>query len=84
MQESGRSVKENYREHGISDVVRLNHLQEENDQLKRIVANLTLEIDALNELVQKHPYISFWKCYYWLRLKRLACNHKRHAGCIRC
>ena len=63
MQESGRSVKEICREHGIrngtfynwkakyggmevSDVVRLKDLQEENARLKRIVVNLTLEIDA--------------------------------------
>jgi len=34
-------------------------------------------IDALNQLVQKHPSIGFWKCYYRLRRKGLACNHKK-------
>jgi putative transposase len=34
-------------------------------------------IKALNELVEKHPSIGFWKCYYRLRRKGLDCNHKR-------
>lgn len=34
-------------------------------------------IDALNELVAKHPTIGFWKCYYRLRRKGFSCNHKR-------
>lgn len=34
-------------------------------------------IDALNELVTKHPTIGFWKCYYRLRRKGINCNHKR-------
>ena len=34
-------------------------------------------IDDLNQLVQKHPSIGFWKCYYRLRRKGLACNHKK-------
>ena len=34
-------------------------------------------IDALHELVGKHPSIGFWKCYYRLRRKGFACNHKR-------
>ena len=33
-------------------------------------------INALNELVEKHPSIGFWKCYYRLRRKGYACNHK--------
>lgn len=70
MQESGRSVKEICREHGISDatfynwkakyggmevsdVVRMKDLQEENARLKRIVANLTLEIDAVKTVLTK-------------------------------
>jgi putative transposase len=32
---------------------------------------------ALEELVIKHPTIGFWKCYYRLRRKGYACNHKR-------
>jgi len=34
-------------------------------------------IDAMNQLVQKHPSIGFWKCYYRLRRKGLTCNHKK-------
>jgi putative transposase len=34
-------------------------------------------IDALHQLVDKHPTIGFWKCYYRLRRKGINCNHKR-------
>jgi putative transposase len=34
-------------------------------------------IEALHQLVEKHPTIGFWKCYYRLRRKGLDCNHKR-------
>jgi len=34
-------------------------------------------IDALNAMVEKHPSIGFWKCYYRLRRKGHYCNHKR-------
>jgi putative transposase len=34
-------------------------------------------IDALHELVDKHPTIGFWKCYYRIRRKGYGCNHKR-------
>jgi putative transposase len=34
-------------------------------------------IEALQELVNKHPAIGFWKCYYRLRRKGIMCNHKR-------
>jgi putative transposase len=34
-------------------------------------------IEALHELVDKHPTIGFWKCYYRLRRKGISCNHKR-------
>ena len=34
-------------------------------------------IEALHELVAKHPSIGFWKCYHRLRRKGLRCNHKR-------
>jgi putative transposase len=35
----------------VSDVVRMKDLQEENARLKRIVANLTLEIDAVKTVL---------------------------------
>jgi putative transposase len=34
-------------------------------------------IEALHQLVEKHPTIGFWKCYYRLRRKGFDCNHKR-------
>jgi putative transposase len=34
-------------------------------------------IEALHEIVAKHPAIGFWKCYYQLRRKGIACNLKR-------
>lgn len=37
----------------VSDVVRMKDLQDENTRLKRIVANLTLEIDAVKTVLEK-------------------------------
>jgi putative transposase len=34
-------------------------------------------IEALHQLVDKHPTIGFWKCYYRLRRNGYECNHKR-------
>lgn len=34
-------------------------------------------MDALEELVRRHPTIGFWKCYYRLRRKGYKCNHKK-------
>jgi putative transposase len=34
-------------------------------------------IDALHELINKHPTIGFWKCYFRLRRTGYTCNHKR-------
>jgi putative transposase len=34
-------------------------------------------IDALHQLVDKHPAIGFWKCYYRLKRKGYDCNHKK-------
>jgi putative transposase len=70
MQETGKSVRDICREHGISDatfynwkakyggmevsdVKRMKDLQDENARLKRIVANLTLEIDAVKNVLEK-------------------------------
>ena len=69
-QESGISVKDLCREHGISDATfynwkakyggmelselrRTKDLEEENARLKRIVANLTLENDAIKHVLEK-------------------------------
>ena len=37
----------------VSDVVRMKDLQDENTRLKRIVANLTLQIDAVKTVLEK-------------------------------
>ena len=34
-------------------------------------------IEALQDLVARHPTIGFWKCYYRLRRNGILCNHKR-------
>jgi putative transposase len=34
-------------------------------------------IEALRQLVDQHPTIGFWKCYYRLRRNGYECNHKR-------
>ena len=69
-QETGKSVKDISREHGISDatfynwkakyggmqisdVKRMKDLEDENNRLKRIVANLTLENDAIKTVLEK-------------------------------
>jgi putative transposase len=69
-QETGKSVKDIIREHGISDATfynwkakyggmavnelkRMKDLEEENSRLKRIVANLTLENDAIKHVIEK-------------------------------
>jgi len=37
----------------VSDVRRMKELEEENHRLKRIVANLTLENDAIKHVIEK-------------------------------
>lgn len=37
----------------VSEVKRMKDLEEENNRLKRIVANLTLEIDAVKHVLEK-------------------------------
>jgi putative transposase len=44
---------------------------------KRAPKDDSVLMDALEELVKKHPTIGFWKCYYRLRRKGYECNHKR-------
>ncbi len=34
-------------------------------------------IDALNTLIEKHPSIGFWQCYYRLKRQATEWNHKR-------
>jgi len=37
----------------------------------------TVEIEALETTVQKHPSIGFWQCNHGLRIDRHRWNHKR-------
>jgi putative transposase len=39
----------------VSDLRRLRQLEDENSRLKRLVADLTLDNQALKELIQKRP-----------------------------
>lgn len=34
-------------------------------------------MESLRQLVDNHPAIGFWKCYYRLRRQGVVCNHKR-------
>src|SRR4051812_25091730 len=34
-------------------------------------------IQELQQLIEKHPSIGFWQCYYRIRRKGLLWNHKR-------
>lgn len=44
---------------------------------KRKVKDDDALMDLLRQLVEKHPAIGFWKCYYRLRRTGITCNHKR-------
>ena len=44
---------------------------------KKVPKDDSLLMDALEDLVKRHPTIGFWKCYYRLRRKGYECNHKR-------
>lgn len=44
---------------------------------QKVPKNDSSLIEGLGELVDKHPTIGFWKCYYRLRRKGYSCNHKR-------
>ena len=46
-------------------------------QYRRKSKNDDLLITALQLLVEKHPAIGFWKCYYRMRRQGMICNHKR-------
>jgi putative transposase len=40
----------------VSDVVRLKQLEAENAQMHRIIAKLTLKVDAMDELIRKNGW----------------------------
>lgn len=46
--------KKKYAHRGVSDLRRLRQLQDENDRLKRLVADLTLDKHILTETIRKN------------------------------
>jgi putative transposase len=51
-----RLWKSKYAGMDVSDVVRLKQLETENAQMHRIIAKLTLKVDAMDELVRKNGW----------------------------
>ena len=51
-----RLWKSKYAGMDVSDVVRLKQLETENAQMYRIIAKLTLKVDAMDELVRKNGW----------------------------
>src|SRR5437773_243812 len=64
-----------------TQIVSILHQQEAGNSVKDISRQHGISdgslIEALHQLVEKHPTIGFWKCYYRLRRKGCDCNHKR-------
>lgn len=67
-------VKENVSEH---QACKLLGVLRSSFRYKRKAKNDTALMDALEELVKKHPSMGFWKCYRRLRKMRHLWNHKR-------
>jgi len=51
-----RSWKAKYQGMDVSDVVRLKQLEAENSQMQRIIAKLTLKVDAMDDLIRKNGW----------------------------
>ncbi|HET6276008.1 MAG TPA: transposase [Candidatus Cybelea sp.] len=51
-----RLWKSKYAGMDVSDVVRLKQLEGENTQMHRIIAKLTLKVDAMDELIRKNGW----------------------------
>lgn len=51
-----RLWKSKYAGMDVSDVVRLKQLEAENTQMQRIIARLTLKVDAMDELIRKNGW----------------------------
>ncbi len=57
-----------------SELKRIKELEEENSRLKRMYANLAMELDVAKYIIEGE---GFWKFYDRLRLQGHAINHKR-------
>jgi len=66
-------------EHSISQrqAARAVSLPQSTLRYKHKLKNDDEVIKHLQELVEKHPSIGFWQCYYRIRRKGLLGNHKR-------
>jgi putative transposase len=51
-----RLWKSKYAGMDVSDVVRLKQLEAENTQMHRIIAKLTLKVDAMEDLIRKNGW----------------------------
>ena len=51
-----RLWKSKYAGMDVTDVVRLKQLEAENTQMHRIIARLTLKVDAMDELIRKNGW----------------------------
>jgi len=51
-----RLWKSKYNEMEVADVVRLKELEAENTQMDRIIAKLTLKVDAMDNLIRKNGW----------------------------
>lgn len=51
-----RLWKSKYAGMDVSDVVRLKQLEAGNTQMRRIIARLTLKVDAMDELIRKNGW----------------------------
>ena len=51
-----RLWKSKYSGMDVSDVVRLKQLEAENTQMHRIIAQLTLKVDAMEDLIRKNGW----------------------------
>lgn len=51
-----RLWKSKYAGMDVSDVVRLKQLEAENTQMHRIIARLTLKVDAMDDLIRKNGW----------------------------
>ena len=51
-----RLWKSKYSGMDVSDIVRLKQLEAENTQMQRIIARLTLKVDAMDELIRRNGW----------------------------
>lgn len=77
--EKGSLVEYMVREHRISQrqAAKAISLPQSTIRYKPKIKNDDVVILELQQLIEKHPAIGFWQCYYRIRRKGLLWNHKR-------